>query len=66
MRAGYTYDVVLLLPSSRLTNLRDLLQEDNFNNTFFLIKANLIATAIKNHCKCNEKQRKALSVLQKK
>ena len=56
MRTGYIYDVVLLLSSSYhfklCENLRD---EDNLNNTFFLIKAIPITTIIGNHRKCNEK-----------
>lgn len=55
MQTGYIYDAVLLLSSSRLTNLRDLLQEDNFNNTFLIIKVIPTTTIVWNHCKCNEK-----------
>jgi len=47
MRTGYIYDVVLLLSSSYhfklCENLRD---EDNLNNTFFVIKVIPITTII--------------------
>ena len=51
----YIYDGVLLLSPSCLSNLRDLLVEDNFNNTYSLIKAIPITTVIWNHDKSNEK-----------
>ena len=56
MWLGYTYDVMLLLSSSfQVKFCENFTNEDNFNNTFLIIKAITHATAINNRYKSNEK-----------